>query len=125
MIAELRELVTDDAQVVYRPVENVIVPAPWHRGPGRPHRRRRTRDFAARRQGAAQAIEDGLVLGEELGRARAAAEALERVHGPPLRPLQAGRRASAAIGAWEQKPDPDVDPNDIRHGIIAVCAVPV
>ncbi len=32
---------------------------------------------------------------------------------------------SASIGAWEQAPDPDVNPNDIRNEIIRICAVPV
>ena len=32
---------------------------------------------------------------------------------------------SAAIGAWEQAPDPAVNPGEIRNEIMAVCAVPV
>ena len=52
----------DDDAVVYRPVENVLVPPPWHRG-----RMVLIGDAAHATsphcgQGAAQAIEDGIVL---------------------------------------------------------------
>ena len=69
-VAEQRELIVDDDAVVYRPVENVVVPAPWYRDnvvligdaahATSPHCG----------QGAAQAIEDALVLTQELQRAR-------------------------------------------------------
>jgi hypothetical protein len=32
---------------------------------------------------------------------------------------------SGAIGAWEQNPDPEVNPGAIRNEIMAICAVPV
>ena len=61
-VAEVRELIADDDAVVLRSIENIIVPAPWHRGRivlvgdaahgATPHCG----------QGAAQAIEDGAAL---------------------------------------------------------------
>ena len=32
IVADHREMIVDDDAVVYRPVENVLVPPPWHRG---------------------------------------------------------------------------------------------
>lgn len=65
-IAELREQITDPKQVVYRPMEVIAVPKPWHKGrvmligdaahSGTPHLA----------EGAAMAIEDSVVLAEML-----------------------------------------------------------
>jgi 2-polyprenyl-6-methoxyphenol hydroxylase-like FAD-dependent oxidoreductase len=62
-IAELREQITDAAGVVYKPMENFLLPAPWHKGrvliigdgahATTPHLA----------QGAAMAIEDAVLLG--------------------------------------------------------------
>ena len=65
-VAEHRDLIVDDEAVVYRPVENVLVPPPWYRG-----RVVLIGDAAHATsphcgQGAAQAIEDGFVLTQEL-----------------------------------------------------------
>ena len=70
--------VTDDDAVVYRPVEALIVPAPWHRG-----RVLLIGDAAHATsphvgQGAAQAIEDAVVLGEEVERGGDVDAVLER-----------------------------------------------
>ncbi|MDR2315088.1 MAG: FAD-dependent oxidoreductase [Pseudomonas sp.] len=66
LIAELREQIADNEQVVYKPLEAVFVDEPWYRGrvliigdaahATTPHLG----------QGAGMAIEDALVLGEEL-----------------------------------------------------------
>jgi 2-polyprenyl-6-methoxyphenol hydroxylase-like FAD-dependent oxidoreductase len=67
LIGELRDrYVVDDEAVVYRPVERVLLPAPWYRG------RVVVMGDAAHAtsphigQGAAMAIEDAVVLAEEL-----------------------------------------------------------
>jgi 2-polyprenyl-6-methoxyphenol hydroxylase-like FAD-dependent oxidoreductase len=67
-IRELTEQITDDEGVVYRPLETVLVEGPWHRGrvvllgdavhAATPHLG----------QGAGMAIEDAIVLAEEVGR---------------------------------------------------------
>jgi 2-polyprenyl-6-methoxyphenol hydroxylase-like FAD-dependent oxidoreductase len=67
-IRQLAEQITDDAAVVYRPLENLLVEGPWHRGrvvllgdavhATTPHLG----------QGAGMAIEDSLVLADELAR---------------------------------------------------------
>ena len=67
-IGELREQITDDAGVVYKPLENALMPQPWHKG-----RTLIIGDAAHATtphlaQGAAMAIEDAVLLGELLGR---------------------------------------------------------
>ena len=67
-IRELADTITDDAGVVYRPLEALLVDGPWHRGrvvllgdavhATTPHLG----------QGAGMAIEDAIVLAEELDR---------------------------------------------------------
>lgn len=68
-IRKLGEQITDDDGVVYRPLEGLLVRGPWHKGrvvllgdavhATTPHLG----------QGAGMAIEDGLVLADELGKA--------------------------------------------------------
>ena len=53
-----RERITDDGAVVYRPVENIVMPAPWYRGRALLIGDAAHAHVAARGQGAAQAIED-------------------------------------------------------------------
>ena len=67
-LAALAEQITEDAEVVYRPLEAVMVEGPWHKGrivllgdavhATTPHLG----------QGAGMAIEDAIVLAEEIGR---------------------------------------------------------
>ncbi|OYW83887.1 MAG: 2-polyprenyl-6-methoxyphenol hydroxylase [Sphingobium sp. 32-64-5] len=75
-IRDLAEQITDDDEVVYRPLEGMLVEGPWHRGrvvllgdavhATTPHLG----------QGAGMAIEDSLVLAEELARRATVEEAL-------------------------------------------------
>ena len=68
VVARLREEIIDPEQVVYRPMENLLLPSPWHQGriiligdaahATTPHLA----------QGAAMAIEDAVLLAELLGR---------------------------------------------------------
>jgi len=77
-VAEVRDrYITDDAAVVYRPVESLLVPSPWYRG-----RVAIIGDAAHATsphvgQGAAMAIEDAIVLVEEA-----------TAPGAPIRPRQ-------------------------------------
>lgn len=67
-VGELREMITDDDGVVYKPMEHLMLPAPWYKGRAivigdaahgtTPHLN----------QGAAMAIEDAVLLAELLGR---------------------------------------------------------
>jgi 2-polyprenyl-6-methoxyphenol hydroxylase-like FAD-dependent oxidoreductase len=77
-IGELREQITDGAKVVYKPLEVVFVDEPWYRG-----RVLLIGDAAHATtphlgQGAGMAIEDAVVLGEELSREAGMDSALQR-----------------------------------------------
>ncbi|MBL8551372.1 MAG: FAD-dependent oxidoreductase [Hyphomonadaceae bacterium] len=77
-ILALSELITDDDAVVYKPLESVLLEGPWHKGrcvligdaahATTPHLG----------QGAGMAIEDSLVLAEELSRGGGTTDALAR-----------------------------------------------
>jgi 2-polyprenyl-6-methoxyphenol hydroxylase-like FAD-dependent oxidoreductase len=78
LIAQLRPQITRPAEVVYRPLEAILMPKPWHRGSvvligdaahaTTPHMA----------QGAGMAIEDSVVLAEECATGAPAADCLER-----------------------------------------------
>jgi 2-polyprenyl-6-methoxyphenol hydroxylase-like FAD-dependent oxidoreductase len=124
-VAAVRDQISDPAQVVYRPVESIIVPRPWHRGAALliGDAAHGTSPHAG--QGAAQAIEDGVVLAQEVQRGGTTAEVLERFTDRRFERCKAVVELSGAIGAWEQAPDPSVDPTAIRNQIMAICAAPV
>ena len=124
-VGAMREHVVDPAQVVYRSVENILVPWPWHRGRALliGDAAHGTSPHAG--QGAAQAIEDGVVLAEEIARSGGDEEVLERFMRRRFERCKAVVELSGAIGAWEQHPDPSVDPAAIRNELMAICAAPV
>ena len=122
----MRELIVDDDAVVYRPVENVVVPAPWYRDnvvligdaahATSPHCG----------QGAAQAIEDALVLD-------AGADSRATISAPPsTRSWSAASSAagfivegSEAIGAWEMDHSLPIDPNAKRMEVTMAAMAPL
>ena len=122
-MAKLRDQITDSSQVVYRPLEAVFVPAPWYRGrvvligdavhATTPHLG----------QGAAQAVEDAVVLGRS-SQGRAARTVARDVHAATLRALRFIRRL-LQIGEWEQRPTPDADPAALTKKMLEVVARPI
>ena len=78
LMQQIRDQIGPDSQVIYRPLESLLLPHPWYRGrvvligdavhATTPH-------LAS---GACIGIEDGLVVAEELGRAASVDEALRR-----------------------------------------------
>lgn len=124
-IVEQRELITDAGKVVYRPVDNIIMPAPWYSGRALliGDAAHGTSPHAG--QGAAQAIEDGVVLAEEISAGKSAQDVLDAFMARRYERCKQVVELSASIGAWEQNPDPNVNPGDIRNEIIGICSVPV
>ena len=108
-VAAVRDQITDSAKVVVRPVETVLVEPPWHRGrivligdaahATTPHLG----------QGAAQAIEDGIVLAEELARGPSVEKALERFVTRRYERCKIVIDGSSQIGRWEMEGRHDVD----------------
>jgi 2-polyprenyl-6-methoxyphenol hydroxylase-like FAD-dependent oxidoreductase len=89
LMQQVREQLNERSQVVYRPLESLLVPAPWYRGrvvligdtvhATTPHMA----------SGACIGIEDAIVLAEEIGRADSVAAA-----------LAATRSAAGNAAAW-------------------------
>jgi 2-polyprenyl-6-methoxyphenol hydroxylase-like FAD-dependent oxidoreductase len=125
VVAEHRELITDDDAVVYRPVENVLVPPPWHRG-----RIVLIGDAAHATsphcgQGAAQAIEDALVLREELCADQELSAALEAFTRRRFERCKVIVEGSEAIGRWEQDHSLPMDPTQVRHEVMMAAMAPL
>jgi 2-polyprenyl-6-methoxyphenol hydroxylase-like FAD-dependent oxidoreductase len=109
-IAEAREQIVDPAQVVMRPVAAIVVPAPWYRGRvlligDAAHA---TSPHAG--QGAAQAIEDAVVLGEELASGQPLSAALDAFMARRFDRCKFVVESSLQIGEWEKNPSPDANP---------------
>ncbi|MFC7047564.1 FAD-dependent oxidoreductase [Emcibacter nanhaiensis] len=124
-IPELAKQITDPELVVYRPLEVCFVPDPWYRGrivlmgdaahAGTPHLG----------QGAAQAIEDAVVLAE--------LAATEQEMEPMLRHYMDRRlertrfiwESSIQIGEWEQHPTPDANAAALMKKMLEVVSAPI
>ena len=124
-VAEHRELVVDDDAVVYRPVENVLVPPPWFRG-----RVVLIGDAAHATtphcgQGAAQAIEDALVLTDELQRQERVEAALHAFMERRYDRCRMIVEGSEAIGAWEQDHTLPIDPVATRNAVTMAAMAPI
>jgi 2-polyprenyl-6-methoxyphenol hydroxylase-like FAD-dependent oxidoreductase len=124
-VAKHRELITDDHAVVYRPVENVVVPAPWHRG-----RVVLIGDAAHATsphcgQGAAQAIEDGLVLAHELSAHADVSDALAAFMARRFERCRFIVEGSETIGRWEQDHSIPIDPNQVRQEVVMAAMAPL
>lgn len=105
-IGQLSHEITDPELVVYRPLESIFVPSPWHRG------RVVLIGDAAHAitphlgQGAAQAVEDAVVLAEELQKnadLKASLECFERRRYERCKLIL---ETSLKIGEQEMHPDP-------------------
>ena len=119
-IAQAREQIVDPSGVVLRAVESIVVPAPWYRGRvvlvgDAAHA---TSPHAG--QGAAQAIEDAVVLGEELAGEQPLAAALDAFMARRFERCKFVVDNSLQIGEWEKNPTPDANP--AMPALIAMAA---
>jgi 2-polyprenyl-6-methoxyphenol hydroxylase-like FAD-dependent oxidoreductase len=124
-VADVREEIVDDDAIVVRPIENIIVPAPWHRGRivlvgdaahgATPHCG----------QGAAQAIEDGIVLAEELAKDVPVPEALDAFSARRYERCRAIVEGSEKVGQWEQNHSLPIDPDATRNAVIMTASAPI
>ncbi|MBV8218918.1 MAG: FAD-dependent monooxygenase, partial [Solirubrobacterales bacterium] len=124
-VADVREQIADDEAVVVRPIENIIVPAPWHRG-----RIALVGDAAHGAtphcgQGAAQAIEDGIVLAEELAKDASVDAALEAFMARRCERCRAIVEGSEKVGQWEQDHSLPIDPDATRHAVVMTASAPI
>jgi 2-polyprenyl-6-methoxyphenol hydroxylase-like FAD-dependent oxidoreductase len=125
VMAELREQITDSRLVVYRPLKAFFAPAPWHRGriiligdavhATTPHMG----------QGAAQALEDAVVLGELLARDQPHEQLFAEFMRRRFERCKFVFEASLQIGEWEQRPGPDADPAGLTARLMPALAAPI
>jgi 2-polyprenyl-6-methoxyphenol hydroxylase-like FAD-dependent oxidoreductase len=111
--------------VVYRPVENVLVPPPWYRG-----RVVLIGDAAHATsphcgQGAAQAIEDGIVLSQELTGDQSLDAALETYMDRRYERCKMIVEGSETIGRWELDHSLPVNPTELRTEVTMAAMAPI
>ena len=114
IVGTLREQIVDPEAVVYRPMEVVMLPTPWHRGrvlligdaahSGTPHLA----------EGAAMAIEDGVLLARMLREQRDLESILQDFEQRRLPRTRLVYDTGIQLGKWEMaefegRPDPDAD----------------
>lgn len=119
------EFINDDSSIVLRPEESLISPAPWHRGrvvligdavhAVTPHLG----------QGAAQAIEDGVVLAECIGKHDDLEAAFDEYTERRYERCKLIVETSLAIGEWEMGRLPDFDNVAATIHVLEVMAQPL
>ncbi len=124
-IGELREQITDSDQVVYKPLEVVFVNEPWYRGrvvligdavhATTPHLG----------QGAGMAIEDAVVLGEELVAGGSVEQQLERFMARRYERCKFISESSVLAGDKEMAHDRCFDRIGLVRRMLEVTAEPI
>ncbi|MBP5946929.1 MULTISPECIES: FAD-dependent oxidoreductase [Pseudomonas] len=125
LIGELREQITDSSQVVYKPMEVIFVDEPWHRG-----RVLLIGDAAHATtphlgQGAGMAIEDAVVLSEELTAGGSVEQQLERFMARRFARCKFISESSVLAGDKEMQQDRDFDRIGLVKQMLARTAEPI
>jgi 2-polyprenyl-6-methoxyphenol hydroxylase-like FAD-dependent oxidoreductase len=125
MIAEVSDQITDPSRVVYKPMVVVLVPPPWYRGrvvllgdaahSTTPHLG----------QGAGMAIEDAIVLAEELNTDRSIEEQLQAFVRRRYDRCKFVVDRSQRIGEWEMHPEQQLDYVALVNEMLEVTAQPI
>ena len=125
LIGELREQITDSDMVVYKPLEVVFVSEPWYRGrvvligdavhATTPHLG----------QGAGMAIEDAVVLGEELVAGGSVEQQLERFMARRYERCKFISDSSVLAGDKEMAHDSSFDRIALVRRMLEVTAEPI
>lgn len=124
-LAESARHITDNKLVVYRPLEACIMPDPWYRGrivligdaahSATPHLG----------QGAAMAIEDAVVLADELGKGGETGVALKAFMARRFERAKLVGLSSIQLGEWEMHPEAAGDPVALTDHIRRTLAKPI
>lgn len=125
LIGEMRDRITDPTQVVYRPMEVVFVPNPWYRGrvvligdaahATTPHLG----------QGGGMAIEDAVVLAEELDSDRPIEQQLSGFMTRRYERCKFIADSSEGIGDWEMHPEQPFDYVALWSKMVELTAQPI
>lgn len=124
-VAAQAQLITDDEAVVYRPVEKVLMAPPWHRG-----RIVLIGDAAHATtphcgQGAAQAMEDAIVLSEELGRDGSLGDRLAAYTDRRFERCRTIVEGSEAIGRWQLDHSLPINPIEMVQSVTLAAIAPL
>jgi 2-polyprenyl-6-methoxyphenol hydroxylase-like FAD-dependent oxidoreductase len=125
LLGQMRDQITDSSQVVYRPLYSVSLPPPWFKG-----RMLLIGDAAHATtphlgQGAAQAVEDAVVVGDLLGQGLDMPALGEAFMARRYERCRFIAESSVQIGAWEQTDDPTGDPMGLTKKMLQVVAAPI
>lgn len=130
IVGRLREQVTDPAAVVYRPMEVLMVPPPWHKGrvlligdavhSGTPHLA----------EGAAMAIEDSVLLADMLAESSDLDSTLNNFVDRRLPRARLVYETGVKLGEWELAewgghPDPQADHGALFSGAYEQLMQPI
>ncbi|OJU81300.1 MAG: hypothetical protein BGO11_08900 [Solirubrobacterales bacterium 70-9] len=124
-VAVLRDQITDPSQVIWRRLEVLLVKPAWHRGRtiligDAAHTT--TPNLAS---GAGMAIEDGVVLAEELSGEGPVEAAFERFMSRRYERCRMVVENSAQLSEWEQRPVPGADPIALTDESWRVLSQPI
>lgn len=100
VMGQLRDSITDSSKVVCRPLELLMVPAPWYRGRVLLIGDAAHAMSAHLAQGAAQAAEDGVVLGELMGQGLSVPQVLNSFMERRFSRCCALAEAAAQVDQW-------------------------
>jgi len=125
LMGAMRDQITDSSSVVYRPLYAVRLPPPWYKG-----RVLLLGDSAHATtphlgQGAAQAVEDAVVLGDLLARGESPPALMESYMARRFERCRLITESSIQIGEWEQHPAPDADPIGLTKKILQAVSAPI
>ncbi|MFV5516890.1 FAD-dependent oxidoreductase [Acinetobacter gerneri] len=125
LVPQFSAQINDSSKVVYRPLETILMPAPWYKGrvlligdaahATTPHMG----------QGAAQAVEDAVVLGELIASEQSVDAILEKFMQRRFERCKFINEGSIQIGEWEQRPTADADFTGLMQKMIQVTAEPI
>jgi 2-polyprenyl-6-methoxyphenol hydroxylase-like FAD-dependent oxidoreductase len=125
IIAELKDQITDSSQVVYRPIETVAISRPWQRG-----RVALIGDAAHATsphvgQGAAMALEDSIVLAEELVKSDDLGTAFDGFGERRYERVKTIVDISEQIGQWEIEHNLEADFAGLTFKSVMTTAAPI
>jgi 2-polyprenyl-6-methoxyphenol hydroxylase-like FAD-dependent oxidoreductase len=125
IMGQMREQIRDASQVVYRPLESLLLPRPWYRG-----RVLLIGDAAHATtphlgQGSAQAVEDAVVLGELMARTASVPVLLEEFMQRRYERCRFIVESSLQLGEWEQHPVASSDPVGLTARMLETVAAPI
>lgn len=117
LIATVAREIPGPQDIVYRPLETQLVPAPWHRGrvvlagdaahATTPHMA----------QGASMALEDAVVLAACLATDATVEQALQHYSARRFDRCRRVVEASVQVGQWQMRPEPGSDPMGLLRDV--------